>query len=388
MVTETFCSTHSAMIYDRGGKRRVGQFVKISSVQWNRDRDSISEAQVTLEGTACSSQRDLISRIASKRHELVIYRGKDRVWEGPIYRISDAGSSVTIVAKDVCAYLFGTPLTKTWDNTYGSALGPTEVSTRLGMIIAYELQHNRVGRAVGGEPVTITGWENLDPPINVLPHLQVHHFPNEARTAAKTMPYEMTVGEHLAGMARQSGIDFCAVGRAIHLWDTSRNIGQTRTFTESDFFGNVIVTEYGADHTQGAYVVGHEGMYGEAINPNHLELYGPWMTIYNAYNEEQTAAPTQGELNSQAARNLSGRSPAPVEVRIPDNSTIRLNNTLRITDLVPGVRVPLLATLNARARNQDQKLDHVRVTEDGLQGEKIAITLTPASKEDSDEEEA
>src|SRR5690606_34183061 len=170
--------------------------------------------------------------------------------------------------------------------------GPTEVTTRMQEIIEYELQHDRVGRTMGGGTATIVGWENLDPPANILPFLTVHHFPNEARTAAKTQPFEMTVGEHLASAARTSGIDFTAVGRAIHLWDTSRSLGQTRVVTEEDFYGNIITTEYGADHTQGAYVIGAEGMYGEAINPDHLEFYGPWMTIYNAYNEEATAAPT------------------------------------------------------------------------------------------------
>lgn len=387
MAKESFCTTHTAMVYDRGGTRRIGQFTKVSRVWWSRDRDSISEAEIILEGTACSDQRDLINKIASKRHELVIYRGKDRVWEGPIYRISDQGSKVTIAAKDVCAYLFGTAMTKVWDNTYGSTVGPTEVTSRLGTIIEYELQHSRTGRTKSGATVAVPAWESLDPPANILPYLQVHHFPNEARTAAKTQPFEMTVGEHLSSTSRTSGIDFCAIGRSIHLWDTSRNIHQTRTLTEADFFGNVIVTEYGADHTQGSYVVGQEGTYGEAINPDHLALYGPWMTIYNAYNEEQTTAPTQSELDSQAGRNLSGRSPAPVEVRIPDNSTIRLSETLRITDLVPGARIPLLATLNARARNQDQKLDHLRVTETGGEGETISVTLTPATRQDSDIEE-
>jgi len=387
MATESFCTTHSAMIFDRGGSRRIGQLVKVSNIQWNRSRDKISEASVTIEGTACSDQRGFISRIASKRHELVIYRGEDRVWEGPIYRISDTGFSVTIAAKDVCSYLFGTALTRVWDNTYGSVAGPTEVSTRLGQIIEYEMNAPRVGRTKDDAVIAIPGWESLDPPVNILPYLTVHHFPNEARTAALTDAFEMTVGEHLSSMARTSGIDFTAIGRAIHIWDTSRNIHQTRTLTEADFLGNIIVTEYGADHTQGSYVVGQDGMYGETINPDNFDFYGPWMTIYNAYNEEQTAAPTQAELNSQAARNLSGRSPAPVEVRVPDNSTIRLNDTLRITDLVPGARIPLLATLNARARDQDQKLDHVRVVETAEAGETISVTLTPATRQDSDEEE-
>lgn len=380
------CEQHYAMVYDRGGMRRIGEFAEITSVEWSRDRDGVSEAHVSIKGEACRRQRDLIRRLASKRHELVIFRGNDRVWEGPIFRISDDGEDVKIAAKDVLAYLFATALSKEWSNQYRSAVGPTEVTTRLGTIIEYELANSRVGRAVNGSPVLVPAWESLSPPINVLPFLQVHHFPNEARTAAKTAPFEMTVGEHLSSMARSSGVDYTAVGRSIHLWDTSRSIGQTRTLTEADFYGNVIVTEYGADHNQGAYVVGQEGMYGEAITTDNLDLYGPWVTIYNAYNEEETAAPTQPELDSQAARNTNGRSPAPVEVRVPDNSTVRLSETLRITDLVPGVKVPLLATLNARARNQDQKLDHVTVKE-SAEGESIMITLTPATRQDSDIEE-
>lgn len=383
---EKYCTQHYAMIYDRGGTRRLGELKNLSRVQWNRDRDGTSEAEVIIQGTSCISARKLLKDISTKRHELVIFRGNDRVWEGPIYRIGDQGSRITVVAKDVTAYLFGTALSKVWDNSANSAAGPTEMTTRLEEIISYELQTSRTGRALGGGTVNVPGWETLDPPVNLLDHLVVHHFPNEARTAARTLAFEMTVGEHLASAARSSGVDFTAVGRAIHLWDTSRNIGQTRTLTEADFYGDIIITEYGADHTQGAYVLGQEGLYGETINADGLDFYGPWVTIYNAYNEEATAAPTQPELNSQSSRNVSGRSPSPVEVRVPDNSKLRLSETLRITDLVPGVRVPLLATLNARARDQDQKLDHLRVQEDGGVGETISITLTPATKQDSDEE--
>lgn len=386
MATQRHCTVHSAMIYDRGGMRRLGQIQRLSKVEWSRDRDGVSEATVRIEGTSCADQRDFMNSFSSKRHELVIFRGDKRVWEGPIFRISDDGNAISIFAKDVVSYLFGTAMTREWDNTSGSAAGVTEMTTRLGQIIDYELQNDRVGRAVGGGSVNIPAWEHLDPPVNIVDHVVVHHFPNEARTAAKTHPYEMTVGEHLASAARTSGIDYTAVGRSIHLWDTSRSIGQTRILTEADFYGNVITTQYGADHTQGAYVVGQAGAYGEAVNPENLDFYGPWMTIYNAYNEEATDAPSQAELNSQASRNQSGRSPVPMEVRIPDNSTIRLSETLTINDLVPGVRIPLRATLNARAADQDQKLDHLVVQETAA-GEKISVTLTPATREDSDEEE-
>lgn len=382
-----FCGVHTAAIYDRGGAARLGPVRNLSRAIWNRDRDATGEASIVIEGAGnCSRQRGFLQGISSKRHELVIFRGKDRVWEGPIFHISDEGSKITISAKDVTAYLYGTMLSKEWDNSFGSAAGIVPVTTRLQSIIEYELVTNRMARALGGTLIPFTAWENLSPPINVLENLVVHHFPNEAETSAKTAAFQMTVGMHMAGMARTSGVDYTAIGRAIHLWDTSRTIGQTRTLTEADFYGKTFVTEYGADHAQAAYVSGQEGAYGEAVNPDYLDFYGPWSQSYTSYNEEGTEAPTIGALNSQAARNVSGRSPVPVEVRVPDNSSIRLNETLRITDLTPGVRVPLLATLNSRSRNQDQKLDHLKV-EETPEGEDIKVTLSPATRADSDEEE-
>lgn len=379
-------SRHSAFIYDRGGRTRVGQLLDIESIRWERDRDGISEASLVIRGASCRAQRELIAKIIPRRHELVIFRGDDRVWEGPISRLGDEEDKFELVAKDVCWYLFNTPLSRVWDNSYAAG-AITEATSRFAEIITYELNTSRTGRTVGGQSVAITAWEQLSPPVNLLPHLQVHHFPNEVRTSAKTLPFQMTVGEHLAGAARTGGLDYTAVGRAIHLWDTSRNLGRTRTLTEKDFFGPIIVTEYGADHTQIAYVAGQDGAYGEAVNPENLALYGPWTKVFTPYNQEGTEAPTQGELNGQAARNTSGRSPVPVEVRVPDNSRIRLSHDLTINDLVPGVQVPLLATLNARARNQLQKLDHVVVREDA-KDETIQVTLSPATKPDSDEVEA
>lgn len=378
------CENHRAVLYDRGGTRPLGEVKNLSKVEWSRDRDGTSEASIMIEGPACHRQRGMIERTSSKRHELVIFRGKHRVWEGPIFRIADQGPRIGIFAKDVTAYLFGTMLSQTWDSRVRGGVDHSEtVTARQKAIIEYELTHSRLGRALNGDMVNIPGWETMSPPANIVPHLVVHSFPNEARTAAVTRPFETTVGSHLASAARSSGIDFTAVGRSIHLWDTSRSIGRIRTLTEADFFGNVIITEYGADHTQAAYVTGQEGTYGEAVNPENMDFYGPWSTSFSAYNEDGTEAPTVGALNSQAARNTSGRSPVPTEVRIPDNSSVRLSETLSIMDLVPGVQVPLLATLNARARNQLQKLDFLTVTETAA-GEDVKITLSPAGRPDSD----
>jgi hypothetical protein len=357
---------HTVYIFDRGGMTRVAQILDVATVQWSRDRDGISEATVRVEGSACSAQAETLAGIEPKRHEMVIFRGAERVWEGPVWRVGWHSDWVEINAHDVFQYLLGTPLSQPYSNAYPNI---ATVTDRIQTILDYELDR----------------WEVLDPPANIYPYLQVHHFANEAQTTAVTKSFEMTVGEHIQNLAHYGGIDFAAVGRSLHFWDVNRHLGRTRMLTEADFLGSeVILTAYGSEHSQNAYVIGSDGIYGEAHDLDYADYYGPWTTIHSAYNEEGSDAPTQAELNSQAQRNLSGRTPVPVEVRIPDNSTIRLNETLGINDLIPGVQVPVLATLNARRMSQMQKLDHLLVTEDST-GETVQVTLVPATRDDDEE---
>ena len=356
---------HTVYIYDRGGQARFAQILDVSSVRWERNRDGVSEALIVIQGSACSEQADILAGIEPKRSEVVIFRGSERVWEGPVWRVAWHSQRVEINAHDIFAYILETPLTQGYSNAY-PAVGT--VTGRIETILNHEL------------PV----WEALTPAANILPHVVIHHWPNEAETTAVTLPFEMTVGEHIQHLAQYSGIDFTVVGRALHVWDVSRNLGRTRMLTEADFFSEVVITAYGSEMAATVYVIGEDGVYGMASEPS--PYYGPWTKILTAYNEEGSPLPTQEELNSQAQRNISGRLPVPVEVRVPDNSGIRLDDTLTIHDLVPGVQVPLLATLNARRMSQLQKLDHVVVTETSA-GENIQVTLTPATKPDDDGEE-
>lgn len=376
--------THSAFIFDRGGKRPIGQVLDISEVKWSRERDAISEAQVTIIGDSCTEQRALVNQARTRRHELVIFRGQERVWEGPLHRIASHSDRAVFVARDIFTYIQHTSLSQAYDNRAKPIFGedgetivgwvtqPTEVTTRIGNILNYEL--NR--------------WEALSPPANIKPYLNIHHFPNEARTTAYTTPRQMTAGTHIQNLARYAGVDWTVVGRAFHVWDVSRALGRTRVLTEKDFLSEIIVTEYGADLALDAYVVGFDGVYGEAHNTDAAlrDYYGPWEMVFTNYDEEGSLAPTQEELNSQAKRNLSGRAPAPFEVRVPDNSTIQLSEDLTIRDLVPGVQMPLRATLNSRDYYQMQKLDRLQVIENA-DGEQIQVTLVPATKPDEDDEE-
>lgn len=357
-------SDHEVHIYDRGGKRRLHVLEKVDLVRWGRLRDDISEATVSLSGESCEAQSDTLNAIEPGRHEMVVWRGDERVWEGPLVRSKFTRSGVEFHAKDVVQYLYRTIMRA----GYSSAYPHTEsVIVRLDRIIRAELARK----------------EALNPPVNVLAHLTMHNYSTDAKTAAVTQPYQMTVFEHLDDKAARGGMDYTAVGRAIHLWDTSRSLGQTQTVTENDFLGELAVSFYAQELATAATVTDGEGTWGTYPNPALPDpYYGEVEILATAYDESDgETPPTPGVMRSQAQRNLNGRNPTPMQVRIPDNSQLNPNGVLSISDLVPGVRIPLRATIGIKKISQMQKLDSMKVEETAA-GETVSITLLPATASD------
>lgn len=362
-----YCVNHTAYLFDRGGTNRINQLTPPVQVTWGRVRDDVSAASVVLASPECFS---CVSDVEPGRHELVIYRGKDRVWEGPITLIRYERGQVTIEAKDVMFYVQRLISRQGLNNAYPNIVTTVDRARDL-----LELELPRIELPA------------LDPPANVLEHIVTYHHDDDARTSKKTIPYQMTVFEDIDDLAAKSGIDYTVVGRSIVIHDTHLPLSRTATVTEADFDGDVIVTAYGNELATYAAVTGAEGQYGTAVSSDEVDpvtgehpYYGIWEILDDAYDEEgDTSAPTQSELNSQAQRNLSGRMPTPVTVRIPDGSTLSPLSAVTLNDLVPGTQVPLVATLGGRPLSQMQKLDKVDVTETST-GEQIKITLSPESE--------
>lgn len=361
------CATeHRAFIHERGGIERIAEVVNISSVKWTRVRDDISEAQITVSAQYCDAQARVLGAIEPGRHELVIYRGDERVWEGPITRVPYGREGLGIFARDVIHYLYGTAMASGYDN---SGVNSTFVTTRAHTIITTEMTRKNVAEVGAGVPSA-----------NVLPYLVEHHDPADARTTAKTVPYQYTVFEHIDNLAADYGMDYTAVGRAIHLWDTHRSLSMTPVATEADFLGDFIVTSYGMELGTRTISTDGRGVWGDAggVDP----YYGLVERLTTAYDEEtDEALPTQAELDSQALRALVGRNPTPVVLRVPENSGVNPRGVLTLENLIPGVFVPLRATTLIRNLSQMQKVDKVTVTEDA-NGEKILVSLVPAPQEE------
>lgn len=369
MEDQECVTNHRAMIYDRGGFRRVSELVDLTEVRWTRVRDSASEASVRLVGRACHAQADRLREVESSRHELVIFRGTDRVWEGPIRQVQTTGSSAEIFALDVKEYLDYTSMSVEWE-----APGSQTVlmGDRLEEIIVHELT-TPYGMTTNSGTVVVPRWETISTPINVLPHLDVR--PGSIYTTAGAEAFEMKVGEFLDDRA-DGGLDYTTVGRRLIIWDSAISLGRTRTLTDADFEGDIILTQAGDQHVSISHLsasrdeddtrVGHAG--GEN------DYYGVWETIVSQQSESGSDDPNQTALNSQAQRALTHKTPVPLEMSIP--AGLRLSDTLSVHDLVPGAIMPVLAGMNIRPVSQDQMLDQVTVTE-GPEGESISVKLSP-----------
>lgn len=364
---------HTVLITDRGGGRVITELRDISEVRWSRLTDKVSTATVTIAGDSCRRQSAKLGGIEPRRHEMVIYRGGDRVWEGPIRYTRLGVDSVKIHAADVLEYLAYRPITKWWPGPDKG--GPSAMTDRVEEILEYELLTPYLAP---GTALTVPAWEGADPPANVYPHLRI--IPGDVLTRSETFPFDMTVLEHLTNLAR-GGLDFTAVGRSIVVWDSSQPIGRTRVMTESDIHGDPAIYSDGEALVAVQHVTGQPEEGAPPADTGHvgsyvrdLSFYGPWASIHTRSDEDGSSATQQEALNTQA-RNLSaGKIPVPVDIVIGANASLRLDGTLGINDLVAGVEVPVIARLMGRDVRRTQRLTSITVSETAA-GESITASI-------------
>lgn len=354
------CVAHQAGIYDRGGRRQVAALDGLEMVRWNRVRDDISSAVVWLQPKtqACV---DALRDVRSGRHELVVFREGARVWEGPITRIAARADFLEIEARDVMLYVHRTLMHSAYSSAYPNV---ETVTGRMQRIMEAELVRK----------------ESLTPPVHILEYLDIRTGAETARTTRTTKAYQMSVWSDIDEMAARSGLDYTVVGRRIVANDVHDVIGRTAAMTSDDFLSDPVVTEYGMELATLSAVTDGAGNWGAVGGVD--DYYGEWELLATAYEEDVSSTnadpPTTAELRGQARRNASSRYPAPLIVRIPDGSLLNPRSTaLTPGNAVPGIRVPLRASLLGRQIEQEQKLDYFQVQEDSA-GEQASLRLSPA----------
>lgn len=380
------CELHSVYVTDRGGAQRLFTLNDIESVRYTRTLDDISVGEVVISGEACREQAELLGQVEPRRHELVIYRGDDRVWEGPIVSAEWGNDYVRFSARDVLEYLDARPITQYWPGPENG--GPELMGDRIEQIIRYEMAWTYI--APGLSPQFVRPWDSggygsITPAIDVLAHLEVR--PGTVITRTETYPFEMTVYEHLSTLAR-GGLDYTTIGRKILIWDSRETIGQTRTMTTKDFAGNLKVYGSGQDLVGVQHVVASRDTDDGELPPTSTanvgsalrdtSYYGPWAKIHSR--EEEDTAVSREALNTQALRLSAGRIPLPTEIVVDGGARILLDDTLTIHSLVAGVDVPIVAVLAGRTMNQVQRFRHIGISETSS-GEEITASLNPGRGE-------
>ena len=394
------CGHHRVFVYDRGGRVLRGEIKPLAHVQWGRRRDDIGNCLIDTNGfdqDCC----ELLGNLHSWAHEIVIFRDGVRVFEGPITRITYTSENVQIEAKDVMAYLYRRVMRQGYNDAYRR------------IDLTPKTPPKPVGKP-GGGPYTIIGAGTVvdralqitldalayrDP--NVLQYVTAIQYADDAPENRIVQDYSRSAWEEIDDLAATAGLDYTTIGRRIVYWDTHRTIGRLPEMRDGDFSDPVIVTEYGMQLSNWFAVTNNTGIAGIAYPAHHnssnwAELYGPVEMVSSAYGESQASATSTRALTpaqrdaltqsfvKQARRGIAHRWPTPVVVRVPDNSALNPQINLGINQLVPGVWIPLRATLTCRKLAQWQKLDSVDVEE--IEGvESIRVTMSPAPHSGDDD---
>lgn len=377
MSAEFTCvQRHEAVIVDRGGGRKITQLARLGEVNWSRVLSNQSTANVQVFGSECRKQAAQLAKIEPRRHELRIFRDSQVVWEGPITEVEYKRDRVTVKAADVVEYIAGTPLSKYWPNAEDG--GTDNMLTRIEQILGHELRTPYTTR-VGTVNRTFQRWEQLSPPANIYPLLDIRPSAT-LKTTAFTLPFEMTVGEHLLALSKV-GLSFTAIGRSILIWDSNQQIGQVRPMSSADFGGDPSLYVTSAGYTAVQHVVGtpESGQAPtELINVGSAgttdPYYGAWTNIETNSGEDDPDVDIEVALASQAARLYDERKVLPIEIGMPSGSSLRLGPYLTIDALVPGTDVPVTATMYGREVARMQRFSSIDVKETSA-GEEIGGTL-------------
>jgi hypothetical protein len=390
------CGVNRVFIYDRGGEVMRGEITGIATLRYGRKRDDISQCDIIINDFSkdCGA---LLSDLRTWMHEIVVFRDGKRVWEGPVTRITDRPGQYEIEAKDVMVYLYRRIMRQGYNDTYRKVNG---VATR-GVSVVH--------RAM---VISMNALAYDDP--NVLPWLTEVTSTSDARQMRAVPDYSKTAWEEIDDLAATAGLDYTVAGRRIIYWDTHRAIGRLPEMRDEHFSEPVHITEYGMQLANFYAVTNNDGTYGVAfrgLNPGDGNTYSSsdqedqrydvfdhagnpipphygWVEqLVSAYGEaegdekevlsEEAKIELEETLRKQAVRGIAARWPAPVVVRVPDNSHIMPDVNIGFDQLVPGVWIPVRSSSRHRSIAQWQKLDSVTVEQTSA-GERIMVTMSPA----------
>lgn len=329
--------SYRVIIRDRTGPEIVE--LDFTRLQWDRRLDDISQAEVSiLPGADCCGK---LGGIYPWRHELAISRDGDEVWAGPVRVVADCVSGIVVQASDVLGWLEKRVIHNDHDWTALPGVGAVQAA----------------------EELTIDGFTPDDP--DVLKYLfTVGTGVVGGRSYLANSKYVIDALKDLA----KGSLDFTTIGRRIILMPSGHELGRTTLVTCEHFQGDVCTSVDGDAAATRAVVTGL-GVTGTAGGVD------PYFGLLEILVDDQRIG-RQSTADDQAAGLLEGRNPPPNLVQPPQGSGLAPDTPVCLSDLVPGVTVPVSVNCTCRTALQDMRLSSltVNVTE---AGETIAPLLVP-----------
>lgn len=335
--------SYTVRIHWRGGalEKPVELMNHVSDVSWSRTLNDVSTAEVVLSKVSDSCCRDL-QDVHDWVHELSIYRNvqgtPQLVWQGPIQVIRIRRQTVVIEAADVFAWL--DKLVNTYRVTYNTA-APIQGNRRRGTIVYMAHNHLRLNLEQSSLSVPPDYPGIMDYVVvreDGLPVISV-----EKDGSTNTAIWTEYLGEIFREWIKR-GLTWTTVGRSIVFrgFANQQTLPITR-MSMDDFMGEVEVVRDGTS----------TATYGFATNQSTQDIsegftvgwgysgtaYGRLDSLVEVNEEYETEAEAQTELRQAARREIAGRYPTPLVIRVPDGAQISPDAPITMDMLVPGERV-------------------------------------------------
>lgn len=345
--------TTTASIYTRDGRSELLTIGGVSEVEYGRVPNAYSEARLTVLSRLDRDCWSSLGDVHTWAHTLVLHRGDERVWEGPITDVSLSQSAVNLQAFDVSAWL-------TRRRVYRKRI--TGKGVEVGVLGEARIILNR---AFGAD----------DP--NVLDHVVTVADPEEPTTAREVKPNEGYYYDDL-GTLVGAGLQWTTVGRSIVLGTENVLLGRTATLVpERDTTAEVTLSESGADLAT-AVTAANEGVVGSAQaaglpGEGVSDFYG----LHDMLTENLDRKRVEG-LRKVARTAVRRRYPAPQVVTFPEGSALDPDTPIPFAHLVPGTAVPLESNATPRPVSATFVLGEVKVKQT-VEGEAVTVTLLPVA---------
>lgn len=355
------CGEHTAFIKERGGTITVFELDSLSQVNWNRQRDDISQAHVEVNATAecCQQMGGLLTGF----HELHILRDGIPVWQGIVTRLEYERERVTVFAEDILWVAKNTALDVGYNKAYPNI-------AKGGWVMNWLLTTQTYSKY--GDPWKMAG------------HIHWVQGADDPSTSSAVKAWSMTTWEDFDKYAEDRGMDYVVVGRDIYFWDTHLKWRMLSDDLIGEYLlGDMAVVEYGNEFCTRVIVTNGNGYASQAVAPAWgISKYGYIDHVESSFNEAAAnEVPTNEEKKAwqeQAQSNLDLCFPAPTRIRVSENSTLSPEAPYDINDLIPGSWVRVVVDDLCRTMDQLHKLHSVDVTEeDGKETVKITTSAAP-----------